>query len=263
MRRLWLIGLIGLIGSPAFADAVVVRAANSVLLESVSQHKQNYLLPLTYRHRQGSYKNSELIFQFSAKVSALIPNVYFAYTQQSFWQYMRKQDSSPFRETNYNPEVFYDWRLVDNDAHLLGVYLGFEHQSNGQSLPLSRSWDRFYLWTYWQNHGGEYSAKIWYRRPENPKKTPLDANGDDNPDIARYLGYGELYYTRQRQRDYGVAAMLRLNPKSGKGALQFDYSLPLRNENSYVFIRLFTGYGESLIDYNRDITRLSLGIEFR
>lgn len=248
----------------AHADAIVVRAANNVMLDAISQHKQNYVLPITYRTDQEAVEDSDLIFQFSAKINVFTPNLYFAYTQLSYWSFLKKVDSSPFRETNYNPEVFYDFRVEDwSDYKNVGALVGFEHQSNGRSLPQSRSWDRFYIWPYWQTNHGEYSAKIWARRPESKKKSLMDTQGDDNPDILDYMGYGELYYYNKSESGQGFSAMVRFNPKTERGALQFDYSWPLSNKNAFVFTRVFSGYGESLVDYNHSITRLSLGVEFR
>lgn len=248
----------------AHADAIVVRAANNVVLDAISQHKQNYVLPITYRKGQGKAKNSDLIFQFSAKINVFVPDLYLAYTQRSYWSFLKTDDSSPFRETNYNPEIFYDLKL-SNWTHYknIGALIGFEHESNGKSLPTSRSWDRFYIWPYWQTHHGEYSAKIWVRRPEDKKTSPTDTDGDDNPDILDYMGYGELYYYNKSDEGQGFSAMVRLNPATERGAVQLDYSWPLANKNMFVFTRIFSGYGESLIDYNDSITRFSLGLEFR
>ena len=62
MRKLlwWLLVL----ALPAAAgDGVVIRAADKMILDRISLHKQNYVLPFTYREDQGSISQSELIFQ--------------------------------------------------------------------------------------------------------------------------------------------------------------------------------------------------------
>lgn len=248
----------------AHADAIVVRAANNVVLDAISQHKQNYVLPITYRVGQGKAENSDLIFQFSAKINVFTPNLYLAYTQRSYWSFLKTNDSSPFRETSYNPEIFYDVKLSDwTNYKNIGALIGFEHESNGQALPTSRSWDRFYIWPYWETRHGEYSAKLWLRRPEDKKTSPTDTDGDDNPDILDYMGYGALYYYNKSDTGKGFSAMIRFNPATERGAVQVDYSWPLESKNMFVFARIFSGYGESLIDYNHSVTRLSLGLEFR
>ncbi|MFE1636147.1 phospholipase A, partial [Acinetobacter baumannii] len=66
------------------------------------------------------------------------------YTQSSRWQTFNAEESRPFRETNYEPEASLMFRtnyeLLGLDGRLLGVTLN--HQSNGRSDPLSRSWNR-------------------------------------------------------------------------------------------------------------------------
>lgn len=254
----------------ALADGVVIRAADKIVLEGISPHKQNYVLPLTYRAGQGQVDKSEFIFQFSVKMQALYPDLYLAYTQNAYWSFLDSKNSSPFRETNHNPEIFYHIRPEKMHLGDWGAYVGFEHESNGQSLPQSRSWDRFYFWPYWDSNHGEYSLKLWYRRPEDRKTSPTDTDGDDNPDIYRYLGYGEFYFYRQQHKGRAFSGMLRGNPSTGKGAIQLDYSWPLGTEeadsvanDSYFFARIFSGYGETLIDYDNYVTRFSVGLEFR
>jgi len=36
--------------------------------------------------------------------------LYFGFTAMSFWQVYNDAVSKPFRETNYEPEVFYSWQ---------------------------------------------------------------------------------------------------------------------------------------------------------
>ncbi len=246
-----------------FADGVVIRTANKIILEGVSLHKQNYFLPLTYRVDQGGSDKSELIFQFSAKMQVVIPNFYIAYTQTSYWQFLDSNNSSPFRETNYNPEILYHITPETLGGDNWGAYVGVEHESNGKSLPNSRSWDRAYLWPYWNSGHGEYSLKLWLRRSEDDKTSAEDTRGDDNPDIHQYMGYGELYFYHFKSKGRSFSGMLRGNPATGKGAVQLGYSWPLSQIDTYFFARFFSGYGESLIDYNESVHRISFGFEFR
>ncbi len=246
----------------ADAEGVVIEMADKLVRSGISPHKDNVLLPLTYRSGQGNVDNSELIFQFSVKLAATLPNIYLAYTETSFWKFLDKDNSSPFRETNYNPEIFYQLDADKNPFGNWSARLGFEHQSNGQSLPLSRSWDRFYFWPSVDTEHGQYALKLWWRRPEERRTDPGDTQGDDNPYIYRYMGYAEFYFRRQHGVRH-ISGMLRGNPSTGKGALQVEYSWPLPNKNTFFFARIFSGYGESLIDYDQHINRLSVGLTFR
>ncbi|MGM0564797.1 MAG: phospholipase A [Pseudomonadota bacterium] len=263
-RRVWPAALLLAASLTARGDGVIISTADNLILDGISLHKQNYILPLNYRSDRSQTEKMDFIYQFSAKIEAIVPELYLGYTQLSFWRYLDSQNSKPFRETNYNPEVFY--HLTDEITPVSGwdgMYIGLEHESNGEPLPTSRSWNRFYLWPYWSSDHGEYSFKLWYRLPEDDKTAPDDPKGDDNPDIHRYFGYAEFYFYRAKSEGSAFSGMLRGNPSTGKGAIQMDYSWPLPNKNTYFFARIFSGYGESLIDYNQHVNRISIGLEFR
>ena len=72
--------------------------------------------------------------------------VFFGFTLQSWWQIYSDEISKPFRETNYQPEFFY---FAPINFHPFGgnsaIIIGAEHQSNGRSQLLSRSWNRLYV----------------------------------------------------------------------------------------------------------------------
>jgi phospholipase A1/A2 len=230
-------------------------------------------------------QNTEAKFQLSGKVR-LFPKLgkYFdfwvAYTQISFWQLYNSPFSSPFRDTDYEPEGFFTYRTKRYinlfDSHLLDlriINVGFVHQSNGRARPLSRSWNRVFaefgferVFDREQKEGrNEFDlfVKLWYRIPE-------DRQNDDNPDIEKYLGYGEIhgiYYWKTCR--FGM--MLRNNLRTGgnKGALQIDMGIPFGSipllkcfaSNRFsLYIQYVNGYGESLLDYNSSSNRLSAGI---
>jgi len=189
-------------------------------------------------------------------------DIWLAYTQLAFWQVYNSAFSAPFRDTNYEPELLINLRT---DYHLLGLRgrmlnLGFNHQSNGRSVPLSRSWNRLVANVGMENEEGNFNLllKTWYRIPE-------DEHNDDNPDITRYMGYGELWGTFywQKQR---FAVMLRNNFRQDNlGAVQLDWSVPFSlfydkfSDKCSIYFQYFNGYGESLLDYNKSINRISVG----
>ena len=76
-----------------------------------------------------------------------------SYTQRSWWQLSNRGESSPFRETNYEPQIFLGWATDYDFAGwtLRDVEVGFNHQSNGRSDPTSRSWNRVYARLMAQN----------------------------------------------------------------------------------------------------------------
>jgi len=261
-------------GKPAPDESAIDRRqADERAVEStrfaMTPHKPNYLLPLSYNSRANQsfepLEPWEIKFQLSLKFELARElfggRLLFGYTQQSYWQAFNKDVSSPFRETNYEPEIMWAYtrgRSADMLRHR-ALVLGFVHQSNGRTQPLSRSWNRVYANFVFEYEDLYFSVKPWYRIPERDKTDPLDARGDDNPDIRDYMGHGEatVMWIRGPNR-YGV--MLRNNFDSpNRGAIQLDWSYPIRGKLQG-YVQYFNGYGESLIDYNHRVNRFGVGL---
>ncbi len=183
-----------------------------------------------------------------------------AYSQQSHWQILNTRNSSPFRETNYSPEIMLTFG-TDQASGLKLVNLGVEHQSNGRPLPDSRSWNRLYVLTGWEwNNRTSLLSRAWWRIPE------IKAN-DDNPDISRYLGIADMVLRWEpADRSQAASLLLRNNLQihNNRGFAQLDWALPFKvGRAARVHLQLSHGYGESLIDYNYRQTTVGLGLSFR
>jgi len=237
---------------------------------SITTHHTNYLFPVSYNSNQNreSFRNisedapansAELKFQFSAKVNLVeelfgdYGDVYFGYTQRSWWQAYNTDASSPFRETNYEPEVFIDF---DNAWGALGWVntrnrISLNHQSNGRSSPLSRSWNRVYLESTFQSGDWAFTLAPHWRIPESDSE-------DDNPDIERFMGYGDVRLAKRLNNNHEVSGQLRGNPSAGNMGTQIDYSWPAFN-SLRAHVQYYYGYGESMIDYDHRVHRLSIG----
>jgi phospholipase A1 len=246
---------------------------------ALTPHKPSYLLYSTMDEaNQGPYSgllgtsepldDTEMIFQVSFKapvwreVFGTNGDLFVGYTARSDWQLFNDEISSPFRETNYEPEVF--WQSETNRKilgwNLSGYRLGFVHQSNGRNVPLSRSWNRIYAHLGFDRGPWTLALKPWYRIPEDEKEFPGDTEGDDNPDMWKYMGYGEYSLIYRTRKQHVLSLMTRYNFYSdGRGAAQLSWSFPLNNRFRG-FAEVFSGYGDSMIDYNESITRISLGI---
>lgn len=244
---------LGLLSNDPQAYAIVSVA------RGLSTHKPMFLLPYSWSPDYDGAE-SEAIFQFSAKLSVLGSPFYVGYTQRSFWQLYNGENSRLFRTSDYNPELFYRWTPDARSFRHWGMDLGLEHQSNGENLPLSRSWNRLYVAPFHSSHDSALYAKFSYRLPEKSKDDPADPKGDDNPDIVDYYGFAELHFNQQLFDHHLLAMMLRGNTSSGRGAFSLNYSVPAREGYAFWQLYLWHGYGESMLDYNNTVTRLGVGI---
>ncbi len=239
-------------------------------------HKPNYMLlgaynfdgydaelsRLHFNDPERQFDDIEAQFQISLKIPLGINvfhsfDVYAAYTNRSFWQVFNSEISSPFRETNHEPEAWIQFTPgreflgFTNSANILGIV----HQSNGRGGVLSRSWNRVYANFVFQRGNFVLGFKPWIRISE-------DSATDDNPDITHYLGHAELR-AAYKWNKHVFSLMSRNQLESGfdRGALELGWSFPL---GSYpymkAYIQYFRGYGESLIDYNQHVNRIGIGV---
>ncbi|MBO1896222.1 phospholipase A [Shewanella sp. BF02_Schw] len=246
----------------------------------ITPHKANYLLPVTYQTRTNALPfevkypdedfaidNLEAKFQISFKFPVWYNvfgdngHLFFAYTNQSYWQVYNEEASSPFRETTHEPEVFMlfnnDWKIGGFTNSFLGF--GAVHQSNGQTNQLSRSWNRIYGSAVFDRGPFALGLRVWWRIPEDEKEDINSAKGDDNPDIDSYMGNFELtgVYGLNEHR---FTMLLRNNLRdTNRGAVEFTWSYPIIG-TLRVYTQYFNGYGESLIDYDHHNQRIGIGI---
>ena len=205
--------------------------------------------------------NVEAKFQFSLKTKVVQDllgdaDLWVGYTQSSRWQVYNGRESRPFRETDYEPEALLvygtHYELFGWNLRMLDV--GINHQSNGRSDPYSRSWNRIVADAGFERGDWTLMLRPWWRIPE--------ARGDDNnPDIADYVGRGEVTLLRNwNSHTFGLT--LRHSFRGGdasRGSARFSWSVPIDGKLRG-YVELFHGYGESLIDYNHEATYLGVGL---
>ncbi len=228
----------------------------------LSLHKEMYMMPLTYSNEYYGVK-TEAVFQLSAKHQIFKSSFYFGYTQISFWQAYDQNGSAPFRETNYNPEIFYRTKRFPFHSGRFGGDIGFEHESNGQTPPVSRSWNLLYASPYYYQSNFLVYLKIRYRLPEDEKEFEGSALGDDNPDITDFLGYNDIHLFYRFLGHHLLRFTARGNMNNGRGFVSLNYSFLIpTGKVSYLNFRISHGHGESLVDYSRPLTRIGVGLMF-
>ncbi len=276
------------LGKPLYLDDRGEQDEQELLPKpfTLLSHKPNYILFATYNANgfdsdlyQEQYQNSSITndntesqFQFSVKLPLVVKilgkniDLFTAYTNISFWQVYNKRLSSPFRETNHEPEIWLQHR--PKNLKKFGFTntlnrIGFTHQSNGQSGVLSRSWNRLYASMlfkrddmFFQGDTFTFSIKPWFRIPEK-------SEDDDNSDITDYLGHGQIRIGYK----YGnntFSFLLRNHLESGfkRGAIEAGWSFPLWGKYNFLkgYIRYFTGYGQSLINYDHYVNSIGFGL---
>ena len=229
---------------------------------NVNSYHYNYFIPLMYDKSvfpSREQREAEFQISFKKKLQSNLfsdESYYFTYTQTSFWQIY--SESAPFRESNYQPELLIVKPI--SNFYINQLTLAFNHQSNGQPIATSRSWNRLYLQLHKIYKTGEFDLKFWYRLPEEEKKYASDPDGDDNPDLLDYTGYGEFHF-KKKFKNAVIDSNIRVNPNTGFGSvdLKLLYKASWINE-SYLLIKYFDGYGSSLIDYNIYTQRIGIGI---
>jgi phospholipase A1 len=192
-------------------------------------------------------------------------SLWFGYTQQSYWQLFNGGLSRPFRSTDHEPEITY---IYPTDAELPGGWrlrysgLRLVHQSNGQSLPLSRSWNRTMLMMGMEKDNTfQLQGQLWNRLTES-------AGDDDNPDISDFVGRAEVagFWKVNPDNTLGMTVRHALQPDTN-GSIRLEWLRKVGDRaarggrNGLRFhTQLFSGYGDTMVDYNRFRTVLSFGL---
>ncbi|MES2826015.1 MAG: phospholipase A [Pseudomonadota bacterium] len=243
-------------------------------------HKRNYLLPVSYTNKPNEepYRKADTTFtnlnhteaelQLSVKIllhENLIGDnghLYLGYTNHSLWQVYNRNLSAPFRESDHEPELILsftnNWEILGFNNAVNEIIIN--HESNGQTGLLSRSWNRIMFMSVFEKGDFAFTINPWYRLPESRQKYPGDPRGDDNPDISKYMGHGELSAAyKYKSNIFNI--QIRHNLDSDYGAVELGWTFPV-TKNIRGIINYFDGYGHSLIDYNVHQRNIGLGIIF-
>jgi phospholipase A1 len=179
-------------------------------------------------------------------------DLWVGYTQLAAWQVYNRPLSRPFREINYEPELIFnyplDFEFIGFKAKMAGM--AFNHQSNGQSLPRSRSWNRLIFHFAMEKEGWQVIFRPWY---------VIKGRTEDNPDAANFIGRAELTVIHAIGEHMIYAVGKHPFNRLKRGSLELNYVFPI-NGNLRAHLQFFTGYGETMIDYRHYQNTFGIGI---
>lgn len=242
------------------AAAPTDKAAGNAFLANLSAYEPIYGV-------YGPGTNSEARIQISFKYQLFgspVANsdpegLHFAYTQRMFWDL--GAHSSPFRNIDFQPELIYITPSTTLGSGItLAAQAGIRHESNGRDGVDSRSVNSLYVAPMAAiTMGGGYRLSI------APRFSIYIGDKSDNPDIVRYRGNTGLFVEIGKDDGLRLSTTTRYNPRSGKAAINADLSYPLPRllgggPDFYLFAQSFVGYGENLLDYDRQVSRLRIGV---
>jgi phospholipase A1 len=255
----------------------------------VSTHKVNYF---SINNWPGD-NAAQVKFQISMKFRILEPNLYvlkysvfpayFAYTQKSLWN--EGQQSMPFEETNYNPEIFLDYPI---NAAIIGrfklrniVISPMEHESNGLAGVQSRSWNRQYVlikFGFESKNKLEITnsflsdkallyVKLWQASGYSGQDAYLQSIGN-NAKFLDYMGQGEVGISVRNflwggsLRDHQLDIKTPVFRDKRKDSYEFELRQRLPDLNFALYLQYWYGYGETLMRFDQFGRRCFVGLSF-
>jgi phospholipase A1/A2 len=214
----------------------------------------------------GSYPAAE--FQFSIKYQLLdldsrwnpLGHSYFAFTQTSLWDLISPDPS--FYDSSYKPSLFlfytnvYSARLYSTNQVRFDLQAGTEHESNGRGGLGERS-----LYTAYLQPTATFDLPYNLQLTLQPRARLYYWVGPNNPDISDYRGYADLlaaltWKDPNSDEQIQFATKLQVGDTGAHVGLKFDLRfnlamVPLLQKfNPTIQVQYFTGYGQSLRQYD-------------
>jgi phospholipase A1/A2 len=235
----------------------------------ISLYEPNYIMPFAYTsswNKAAELEDDELDnlnhietkFQLSIK-TAIWKNFFnyknslnLAYTQLSFWQLY--SHTPYFRETNYQPEIFFSGSIekkLVGGWNLSFINIGAIHESNGRGGSNERSWNRAYAEVIFSNANWLLSIRPWYVIPGNSL--------ENNPNISSYLGHERLILSYKFHQQTFSILTYNLERLTTRASVEATWSFPLIRQ-LHGYVQGFSGYGQSLIEYDHRTNSVSVGI---
>lgn len=252
--------------SSLFGNSRKLSNADSLInkfdaLPSFGIYKDNYIVVGSEIFKKSNNDNSDAKFQLSIRQrltnSTLPLKTYFflTYTQKAFWDVFKP--SFPFRDLNFNPTIGLGKSLVYNNRYLGGLTVQLEHESNGKDGELSRSWNKMtFGGVFVFNDNWTLNTRVWI---------PI-VDGQNNRDIVRYAGWGNASIDYSDAKKKYIASLM-LTKRGGvnlNANVIANFAIRLfSDDNQYLFVEYYNGYGESLLQYNQYRHRLRIGVTIK
>jgi outer membrane phospholipase A len=207
-------------------------------------------------------------FQFSFKykladlgdknAAATLNSLQLGYTERSLWDV--DSVSSPFYDTSYMPELFWEWikfpAKMQSGLSWNGFQLGVKHESNGKGGDDSRSVNIAYLRTPFFVGPVDGWHLILF-----PEVWTYLGGGED---IAEYRGYGQVRGSFGQAKGPLLAFAVMAGKGLHHGSVQLGMTYPVHvrflGSSMFVLAQYFNGYGESILSYDRKSESIRLGI---
>ena len=260
--------LIALLTSPSLRAQIIRTEKEVNLTDSLREefdkgpfftlYRDNYFAVGTDPTHKPTSDNSDVRFQISIAqrlTKSVLPwNTYLflCYTQGVAWDVFK--NSMPMHDFTFNPGIGIVKPLFNRERFVGKATLMIEHMSNGRDSIWSRSWNRISLGaTILVNENIAIDGKAWI---------PI-VDGMNNRDILKYVGIfqggvsvmgqnkrfgGSLHFVKRAKWDFSYNTRLEL------------FWRPWKAANEFLFLQWYNGYGETLIDYNRFVNRVRVGL---
>lgn len=224
-------------------------------------YKDNYFIFGTSANHTPSRTNSNIKFQISIAqrlTRSTLPwgtYLYLFYSQKCFWNVL--ENSMPMTDLNFNPGIGLTKPFFVKNRYIGKATLIVEHESNGRDSIWSRSWNRVALAAnVLVTKNLMVHGKIW---------VPI-VDGEHNRDIVHYCGFWQVGFQvlSDNRRFVGGVTCIKRNGWNLNSNVVVDLAFRLfRQENQYLYLQFYNGYGEGLLEYNKFHSQVRVGLLIR
>ena len=245
-----------------FGNSRTLGNADSIIntldrLPSFGIYKDNFFVVGTELFQNPTQWNSDAKFQISVRqrlTNSVLPFktfLFLTYTQKAFWDVFK--NSFPFRDINYNPTIGLGKSIVYDNKFLGYISFQLEHESNGKDGGDSRSWNKIsFSSSFILQENWVLETNVWI---------PF-VDGEENGDLVKYKGWSDanIDYTSPNRKFIFSAAVT----KRGGFNLNTNFTLSaavrlMSDDNQFLYVEYYNGYGESMLDYKQYRQRLRAG----